>query len=77
MKIDPNDEATLPPLGECVVLITELGKYLGGRDAHGDEWLWVLQHYSPLWCDKKQCWELDGEEDDVQPVAWHPIGGEA
>lgn len=78
MKIDPNDESTLPPLGECVVLRTNRGVLLGAREYSGEgknEWCWAMQWESPHWCDKTRTWQSNAFHDDFQVTEWWPIGG--
>lgn len=84
MTIDPNDESTLPPLGECVVLILSDGdRCLGGRcDAGDDGWEYVGCLDAPVWDGKQDVcdtWCLGDGVDTLhaEPVSWHPIEGEA
>lgn len=77
MKINLNDDSTLPPLEECVVLRVEGGMCFGGRsEVTCEGWFWVRQFYAPDWNDKRQRWELDGDLDEfceTTVLEWWPI----
>ena len=77
MKIDPNDESTLPPLGECVVLVLDNGTTCqGGRTANNMPWQWCRGLGLPEWSVYFQQWVVRHCKIlESTPVSWHSLRG--
>jgi len=73
-KINPDDTATMPPLGQlCWLYDPTKGPFIGSRDdVQGDGWLWG-QAYGCPWHNGEK-WDEDVmQDDDYHVTHWLPL----